>query len=721
MRISKLPVLKTFLGIVCACAGAVIIAVASFFWFDHKYPALVPDMTNISTEVVDRDGKLLRAFSTKQGRWRLKASLDELDSEFVKLLIAYEDQRFWQHMGVDALAMVRAVGQLIGNGRIISGASTITMQLARLSNPRKERSLGSKFYQIVRALQLEMRMSKRQILEAYLTLAPYGGNLEGIRAASLAYFGKEPKGLTLSQSALLVALPQSPERRRPDRFAANAKAARDKVLARMFEAKIVAPGELERAGASKVKSIRLPLPHFAPHLAQRAISKSPDKIIHKVTIKKHLQKIMEGVARDHARRIDRKISVAIILADAQNGEILAEVGSPDYLDADRSGWVDMTNAMRSPGSTLKPFIYGLAFEEGLIKPETLIFDAPANFAGYRPQNFDMKYQGEISIRKALQHSLNVPAVHLLEAVGPARLLAMFKRSSVKIIVPGSNQPGLAIALGGMGISLRSLTQLYTAFANRGWSKKLHNGLSTENPNAKSTRNILLQNSAAWHVSDILAGSSAPENSQAIGIAYKTGTSYGYRDAWAIGFDGRHVLGVWVGRADNGSIPGITGRLVAAPILFDAFTKSGLEIVALKPAPAGTMRTAHSDLPVTLKRFGQHIGQGFGTDADFLQVARIPESHPQIVFPPEGARVELAKNGRETYMPLVMKLQNGRPPFRWLANGKLFSPRVRKRVATWVPHGSGYSTLTVIDAVGRASSVNIYIAKAQTTITTNSSR
>ncbi|MCP5036552.1 MAG: penicillin-binding protein 1C, partial [Rhodobacteraceae bacterium] len=618
-------------------------------------------------EVVDADGRLLRAFVTKQGRWRFRTSLDDVDGEYTKLLIAYEDKRFWTHFGVDPRAMLRAAGQFIVNGRIVSGGSTITMQLARLLEPRKNRSLKSKLHQMARAVQIERQLGKKEILEAYLMLAPYGGNLEGIRAASLAYFGKEPKGLTLAQSALLVALPQSPERRRPDRFSVIARKARDVVLARMADADVIARGEVERAATRPVSATRRTLPRFAAHLAQRAILANPDKQRHQTTLKRHLQQTLEQVAREHAKGIGPRVSVALVLADAQSGRILAEVGSPDYLDQDRAGWIDMSRAIRSPGSALKPFVYGLAFEEGLVKPETLIIDSPANFAGYRPQNFDTQYQGEISIRRALQLSLNVPAVQLLEAVGPNRLAARFRQTGVTAELPQSGRPSLAIGLGGMGISLRDLTQLYTALANGGQASKLHD----ESKNAQIGKSTLLTPEAAWHVTDILSGMQPPAGSTALGIAYKTGTSYGYRDAWSVGYDGHHVLGVLVGRADNGSIPGITGRSTAAPILFDAFVKTGLARIPFKSAPAGALRMAHGELPITLQRFG--------TTSPASAKAKIPEQPPEIIYPFDGARVELGKTHTGAKFPLVMKLQNGRPPFRWLANGKPLQTRSRKRV------------------------------------------
>ncbi len=675
-------------------------AIPAFFVFDHYNPPPLDRAGDVSVEVVDADGKLLRAFATSQDRWRLRTSLNDVDQEFQKLLIAYEDQRFWTHPGVDAKAILRAFGQMVANRRIVSGASTITMQLARLLEPREHRSFKSKLLQMVRALQIERRLTKEQILERYLMLAPYGGNLEGVRAASLAYFDKEPKGLTLGQSALLVALPQSPERRRPDRFPDTARTARNTVLARAAAARVIAPGEVERAAATSVSSTRFALPHHAAHLAERMVRSDRGTTQHRVTLKRHLQRSLEDVARDAVRRFGDKVSVALVLADAHTGRILAEVGSPDYLSVERAGWVDMTNAVRSPGSALKPFIYGLAFEEGVVRPETLIVDRPANFSGYRPQNFDLQYQGEISVRKALQLSLNVPAVHLLEAVGPARLMAKFRKAGVSTVLPRSGRPGLAIGLGGVGVSLKGLTQLYTALANAGRATSLHNRPSDGRSGYETEDTVLLQPDAAWHVTDILSGTPPPTGAGRAGIAYKTGTSYGYRDAWSFGYDGRHVIGIWVGRADNGPVPGLTGRSAAAPILFEAFARTGLAPVPFAPAPPGALRTAHGELPITLQRFTPD-GMAFTN-------TQTPEPAPQIIYPPAGARVVLGATATGQPLPLVMKLQDGRPPFRWLANGKIVAPSSRRRTTTWTPDGAGYSTLTVIDSGGRAASVNVFL-------------
>jgi penicillin-binding protein 1C len=387
----------------------------------------------------------------------------------------------------------------------------------------------------------------------------------------------------------------------------------------------------------------------------------------------------------------------MVLADARTGEVLGEVGSADYFDATRSGWIDMTRASRSPGSTLKPFIYGLAIEQGLVAQETMIEDRPADFAGYRPRNFDMSYQGDVSVRQALQLSLNVPAVRLLDAVGPARLTARFRQAGVTPSLPKDEPPGLAIGLGGVGLSLRDLVQLYTGLANGGRANLLRDGTEAAPP--AQTGGTILDDRTTWQIADMLAGVRPPEGASRRGIAYKTGTSYGYRDAWSIGFDGRHVLGVWVGRADSGSVPGLSGYVSAAPILFEAFARSGLAAVPLRPAPAGTFRTTRADLPVTLQRFT--------SGSDGLVTVAPTEPAPQIVFPPDGAHVEL-KPASAKASPLVLKLQGGRAPFRWLANGKPLTELQRRRTATWQPDGAGYSTLTVIDAAGRAASVKVFV-------------
>ncbi|RWM90831.1 MAG: penicillin-binding protein 1C [Mesorhizobium sp.] len=678
-------------------AGLLTLAAATLWQLDRAFPPPLPAALTVSTEVQDRDGQLLRAFATPDGYWRLATRLDQVDKQFVDMLVTYEDKRFWDHQGVDVLALARAAGQFVTNGRIVSGGSTLSMQLARLTEPRDSRSLGSKLKQLLRALQIERRLSKRQILERYLTLAPYGGNLEGVRAASLAYFGKEPKRLTVSEAALLVALPQLPEKRRPDRNLSIAHAARDRVLTRMVASGLLGEREAARAALDDVPAIRRPLPALAAHAAYAVLPRAVPGQKLRLTIRKSVQEGLEQVARDAATRLGPRLSVAMVMADARTGDILGEVGSADYFDASRSGWIDMTRIVRSPGSTLKPFIYGLAFEQGLVAQDTLIDDRPTDFSGYRPKNFDMGYQGDVSIRQALQLSLNVPAISVLDAVGPARLLARFRQAGVTPILPVNKAPGLAIGLGGVGVTLRDLVQLYAGLANGGKAHTLHDG--TEPANAERSTATILDDQANWQITDILSGVKPPEGAAQRGIAYKTGTSYGYRDAWSVGFDGRYVLGVWVGRPDAGAVPGLSGYVSAAPILFEGFVRSGLAAVPLPSQPAGVARPRRDDLPVTLARFG--------SGADGLVQATPTEPAPTIIFPPDGAHVDLGATAADA-TPLVLKLQGGRAPFRWLANGKPLVGIDRRRTATWQPDGVGYSTLTVIDAVGRAASVKVFV-------------
>lgn len=685
------------LGLIAsAAAAAMVLPIAGFTALDRAFPLKLEPVA-LSAEVVDRDGALLRPFATAQGRWRLGVDLAQIDPAFVNMLITYEDKRFRSHHGVDFFAISRAAFQFARHGRIVSGGSTLSMQLARLMEPREERAVSQKLKQMFRAIQIERQLSKDEILHRYLTLAPYGGNLEGVRAASLAYFGKEPKKLLLSEAALLVALPQSPEARRPDRNPENAKAARDRVLQRMADAGAIEPGEVARASIPPVSAGRLRMPAHAAHLSDTALRSGPAKDRYQLTLRRDVQSALEIVARQAARRLGANLSIAMIMADSQSGEILAEVGSANYFDRARSGWIDMTHVPRSPGSTLKPFIYGLALEQGIAAPETLMEDRPANFSGYRPRNFDTEYHGSVTMREALQMSLNVPAVQLLDSVGPPALVQRLRRAGLVPVFPKVEEPGLSIGLGGLGLSLADLVQAYAALANGGTKVTLTNGLTAALPYRRET---ILSPQSAWQITDILAQIPPPANAVSRLVAYKTGTSYGYRDAWSIGYDGRYVLGVWVGRADNGAVPGSTGGGTAAPILFEAFARSGLRAVPFRRAPSGTQILTQAQLPESLRKFtprGRALVPVAGTV--------LP---PEIIYPPQGARVELARGPDQNLMPLALKLQGGRAPFRWLANGQPLSEVSRRRTTNWTPDSAGFSKLTVIDATGKAASVDVFI-------------
>jgi penicillin-binding protein 1C len=647
-----------------------------------------------SQVVLDRNGRLLRAYATGEGRWRLPAVETDVDPRFLKLLFAYEDKRFRAHRGVDAQALARAAWQFASTGHVVSGGSTLTMQVARLLEPREHRNVAAKLRQVVRALELEQHLSKTQVLALYLSLAPYGGNLEGIRAASLAYFGKEPRKLTLGEAALLVALPQSPEMRRPDRFPERAQAARDRVLERAADAGAVPRDEIARAKRETVPRERKPLPVLAPHAADQVVSAEPERRIHRVTIEADLQRTLEELARERARTLGPQISIAILAIDNASGEVRARVASADYFDARRAGQVDMSQALRSPGSTLKPFIYGLGFEDGLIHPETLIDDRPVRFGTYTPENFDLTFQGTVTVRKALQFSLNVPAIAVLSKVGVNRLSARLKDAGAALVLPKGEAPGLAMGLGGVGIKLSDLVMLYAGLARGGDAVPLVER-TNENASAPPNRSHrLLDAVAAWYVGNVLIGAPPPENAAPGRIAFKTGTSYGYRDAWAVGFNGRMTIGVWVGRPDGAPVPGLVGRASAAPILFDAFARSGHGTAPLAAAPKGAIFASTNRLPPPLQRFR--------ADGATLAVSE----PPRIMFPPDGARLELSGGDKPDAMPL--KISGGVVPLTVMVNGVPLPARASRRTLFFSPDGPGFVRLTVMDARGAADSVMVRV-------------
>jgi penicillin-binding protein 1C len=639
-------------------------------------PPLVPAT---SVQVLDRDGDLLRAYTVADGRWRLPLSVAQTDPLYLSMLAEFEDRRFARHSGVDPLALARAAGQAAWNGRVVSGGSTLTMQVARLLEESGTGRLSGKLRQMRVALALERRLTKGQILDLYLQLAPYGGNVEGLRAASLAYFGKEPRRLTPAEAALLVALPQSPEARRPDRHPAAAAAARDRVLARAVAAGLLSPDEAQAARQEPVPALRRPVPALAPHLSDRALADAPERATHRLTIDRALQSALERLAADTVAAQGERLQAAIVAADHRSGEILALVGSSAFRADARQGFVDMTQALRSPGSTLKPLVYALAFDQGLAHPETLVEDRPTRFGTYAPQNFDRQYRGTLRVREALQLSLNIPVVSLTEALGPARLLVALESAQVRHAIP-QGQAGLAVALGGIGVTLQDMVQLYAAIARGGTALPLRWRMEADNPEGAR----LISAEAAWQVADILAGLAPPPGAPSNRLAYKTGTSYGHRDAWAIGFDGRHVVGVWLGRADGTPVPGAFGADLAAPLLFEAFARLKPALDPQPPAPPATLLVANAQLPPPLQRFRPR-GAVFGPAADA----------PAVAFPPDGAQVERLPQG------LKVRVEGGTAPFTWLVDGAPLSTASRDRETVLPLTGAGFVTLSVIDAQGRS--------------------
>jgi penicillin-binding protein 1C len=670
---------------------------------DRLFPPDLKRLDDVSTLVLDSEGRVLRAFTADSGAWRLPASAEAVDPLFLEMLLAFEDRRYRHHSGVDPLAVARASAQLVRHRRIVSGASTITMQTVRLLDPRP-RTIGAKLAETARAVQLEARYSKDDILDFYLTLTPYGGNLEGIRAASLAWFGKEPRHLAPSEAALLVALPQAPELLRPDRFPARARQARDKVLDVMLRRGVLDRKAVLEAKLEPVPDRRLAMPFHAPHLARRLVHSNSDGHIHRTTLDGDLQAALEQLLRGEQVRLDRAAGVAVLVVDNTSRVIVAYAGSSDFFDERRYGQIDMVQAIRSPGSTLKPFIYGMAFDDMLVHPETIVTDIPTRFGAYQPENFHNVYRGEVTIREALQQSLNVPAVAVLDAVGARRFDARLRGAGVALRYGGRGEPGLPLALGGVGLSLLDLVTLYAGLADGGVLKPL--SAIVDRP-ADDLEAPLFGATAAWYVTRILEAAPPPVNFVDPGatranrrIAYKTGTSYGYRDAWAVGYDRRYTVGVWIGRPDGTPSPDRYGRATAAPVLFKVF---GLLPLGSGPAnpvrPDGAIDVATSELPVRLQRLA-------GSGDRPVSVARSLMRPLIVAFPPDGSEVQLDRAGGDPSLPLVA--EGGRKPFRWLVNGKPVASSPHRRRAGWPPDGEGFVQITVIDSDGRIARAEVLL-------------
>ncbi len=683
----------TLLGIVCALAAANV--------------ANPPDLSRIrmlSPEVVDRNGVLLRPFLSKDGYWRLRTRVGDVNPRYLMLLKAYEDKRYDAHWGVDPLAMVRALFQLAHAKRVVSGGSTLTMQAARLLEPRP-RGFATKIFQMVRALQLEERYSKDEILSIYLTLAPFGGNLEGVRAASLAYFGKPPSALDLSESALLVALPQSPARLRPDRHGIAAITGRNKVLARMVEEHVVTAGDAAVARAEGVASLRLQMPLAAPHLAQRLMRAHPHTAALVTTLDASLQGAVERMAvREHAYLEDGG-SLAIVVVENRTRAVLAYVGGTDYWG--RSGQIDLAQRPRSPGSALKPFIYGLAFDDLILHPSSRMEDQPMTFGDYAPRDFEGAFQGAVTAAEALRMSLNVPAVTVLDRIGPLRFSLALSNAGAHLAYPTRDTaPSLPIALGGLGISLADITMLYAGVAEGGTARALR--VLKDAPAEQDHR--LFGPVAAWYLRDILDGVSLPEG-WAMGqglarrrqIGFKTGTSYGFRDAWSVGFSNDYTVGVWVGRADGAPSAGRIGREAAAPILLKTFELLPDDRRSAPPPPPGAILVRSTEeLPPNLQLFTRQNE----TQPAPRDIAVPP---PAIAFPPNGATVLLpAANAKDK--TIMFKADGGRAPLTWLVDGQPLGTFDRFQPVLFAPQGEGFAQVTVVDAEGRSDSAKIRFKK-----------
>ena len=631
------------------CAASVLallttVAVA----FDRALPPDLSRLDAVGSEIVDRSGRTVALLPAEGGIWRFRASTDEVAPVLIDTLVATEDRSFWYHPGVNPFALARASWQDLWAGRIVSGGSTLTMQAARLLEPRP-RTVTSKLIEIARALQLEVHFSKQDILGIWLTLAPYGGNLEGVRAGSLAWFGVSPRLLDGAEAALLVAIPRRPEALRPDRHAERARVLRDRILG--------ADG-----GALPTRRVALPR-----HATQAVAGLVPSRRL-ATTLDLPLQTALERLAADRMQTLPERAALAILIADVDDGKIRALVNGGATA-------MDLTRAVRSPGSAMKPFIYALAFQDGLIGPETRLDDLPRRFGGYAPENFDHGFAGPVTAAEALRRSLNLPAVALLDRGGPLRFAAAMADAGAKLRLPDGADPSLPLALGGAGITLRQAVGVYAALAGDGRAP-----VPRLRDDDAPTWLPFLEPRAAAAIAEVLTqpfpGSAAPSPSLggAAGVAWKTGTSWGGRDAWALGFDRVHVAGVWIGRPDGTPLPGATGRSLALPLLARVFD-------LLPPAP----RAAPPPLAMAASATKR---------ADALR----------LLFPPPDAT--LSADG-----PVVVRVMGGRRPLTFLVDGMKLPSDPARREAAWLPPAPGFYKLTVLDGDGGAVHAGVRVQAA----------
>ncbi|MBX7146182.1 MAG: penicillin-binding protein 1C [Alphaproteobacteria bacterium] len=657
-----------------------------------------------SVSILDTNKKIIHKFLTDDGYLRFIPDLDNLDPGFVQMLLAYEDKNFFNHYGVDFLSIGRALIQNIQNNKIVSGASTITMQTVRLLEPGP-RTVWKKLIECIKAFNLEIAYNKNTILQTYLTLTPYGGNLQGIRAASLIYFGKEPTHLNLAEAALLVALPQSPETLRPDRFPKQALNARNHVLKIMADKGVINQIQALEAMDQPVPVKQQLNNNIIPHLAYLLRKKYPNQSVIESYIDQNLQNSLLDLAYTKQSFLEPDTTIAMIVAENKTGNIKAYIGSSDYQNNNFFGANDMVQAIRSPGSTLKPFIYALAFDNFLIHPETIMDDIPMRFGGYAPKNFDHQFFGEITARQALQFSRNIPAVALLAKLGSSQLITLFKKAGADLILPkGEMLAGLPIALGGIGANLQNLVQLYLTLAHQGLYIPL--AYSTLDSSQYSER--LIGEMASWYTTKILEETPLPSNqidplyiNNPKSLAFKTGTSYGFRDAWTIGYNQHYTVGVWVGRPSGSFSPERLGLKDAAPLFFEVFDRlpkdyKSIEIKDNKPVQA--LDISNSDLPNNLQHFY------LDTKSSLISTAK--NDMLKIIYPIDQTVIQLKKD-KEIMENLVLQTTGGKLPLMWFANGHLITTSFRRQIE-WKPDSAGALSVTVMDQAGQSNSINIWL-------------
>lgn len=564
--------LISVVGVVALFAAAVTIR----FWPRPPLAASIPS----SVAVVDAHGRLLRLTLAADDQYRLWTRLDEVAPDFVGALLLHEDRHFYRHLGVNPLALARAALSTYRDEARL-GASTLTMQLARLMYGLNTRTVRGKIEQMTRAVWLELRYSKRELLEAHINLMPYGGNVQGVGAASLIYFAKRPAELSLAEALTLVVIPQSPASRNPAREVEPGEliAARERLRARW----LACTAACETAPALKYRGPQQ-LPFEAPHLVDSMLARHADATRIETTLNLRQQRLLERVVENYVREHGRVgiHNASALLLDHRDMSVHAVVGSARFFDASISGQVNGTLAKRSPGSALKPFIYALAIDQGLIHPLSVLKDAPTSFGPFSPENFDGRFVGPITATDALLRSRNVPAIALSARLAQPSLYQFLHAAGVSRMA-SERHYGLALALGGGEVTMEEMVALYAMLANRGTLRPLR--YEVREPRTDGPR--LLSEESSFMTLEMLAQNPRPDDTAVrprghVPVAWKTGTSWGFRDAWTVGIFGPYVLAVWIGDFDGDSNPAFVGVQAAAPLFFrmvDALHAAEPELVA----------------------------------------------------------------------------------------------------------------------------------------------
>lgn len=657
---------------------------ATLMGVDYLFP---PDLTrfqDISKELRADKGQLLHVFQTKDEKWRLQARLKDIDPLYINMLLAREDRFFWSHWGVNPVSFMRAGYQWFSQGKIVSGGSTLTMQVARLLEPRP-RTVKAKLVQILRAFQLERRYSKIEILEIYLTLAPYGSNLEGICSASLAYFRKPPTHLMAGEAALLIALPQTPKLWQRTGFLSATQIARNRVLTKAFEAGLIDKKTYQVGLKDPLPDSHFSMPRRVPHVARRLCYAPNAPIVSRCSIRPTLQQRMESIARETIKLFPAETNMAVLVTHHPSHQVIAYVGSADFFDTSRQGQVDFIRAYRSPGSTLKPFIYGLGFDYGLLKPNSYVLDDRHRFGSYLPDNFDKTFYGMVTVSDALVWSLNIPAVELLSQIGPQRFLGVLEEAGVKPkFSDPQSAPGLSLALGGVGMTLEQLVTLYGSLPQNGQIFPL--SFSLDKYSHQPYR--FLSSKSANKLTEILSRTLTNEVEQE-DIAVKTGTSYGHRDAWAVGYNGEYVVGVWIGRPDGSPFGLGTGRTLAVPVLQKVF----------RFLP--TAKKLCASIPQKQQLRVRDI-----LETSLATHRKLHKQAPQMLFPVHGTVIESFGEGKPK--PIIFNAMGGKRPYTWLVDGMPFATQVWHSKIPWKPEKPGFYKICLLDGQGLSQSANVEV-------------